>query len=425
MNLINFNIVIESFSVLFCLFGILMIFVGTKMEPKTRLFFSCIVVSNMLSVVSNLLGLLFKGDTGRFARVIIPIVNFSEFFFAYLLSAVFTLYLLFTLGIKIKGNKKIGLLAGYFTVEVLLLVVSQFNGMYYYHDDANVYHRGSWFWLSQAVGIVLLIADAVILIRYRKRLAPKEKFAFWIYILLPAAALIVQLFAYGVYLLLITTSVSIMTMFVLIMMAQVERYCEKERQVSNLQADILLSQIQPHFLYNALTAIYRLCDSKPQKAKEAVSEFAKYLRGNLDSLKQNAPIPFADEFNHIKAYLALEKIRYDDDLEVVYDIKASEFFIPALTVQPLIENAVNHGISDLPHGGTVTLSTREFPDYYEIRVSDNGIGFDPDKLPQDGKSHIGISNVRSRIEMMCHGRLDIVSEAGKGTTATITIPKGV
>ena len=242
---------------------------------------------------------------------------------------------------------------------------------------------------------------------------------------LPAAALIVQLFAYGVYLLLITTSVSIMTMFVLIMMAQVERYCEKERQVSNLQADILLSQIQPHFLYNALTAIYRLCDSKPQKAKEAVSEFAKYLRGNLDSLKQNAPIPFADEFNHIKAYLALEKIRYDDDLEVVYDIKASEFFIPALTVQPLIENAVNHGISDLPHGGTVTLSTREFPDYYEIRVSDNGIGFDPDKLPQDGKSHIGISNVRSRIEMMCHGRLDIVSEAGKGTTATITIPKGV
>ena len=186
----------------------------------------------------------------------------------------------------------------------------------------------------------------------------------------------------------------------------------------------MLSQIQPHFLYNALTSIYRLCDVKPEAAKEAVSNFSKYLRGNLDSIKQTKMISFADELHHLEAYLSLEKIRYDDDLDIKYDIKATEFFIPPLTVQPLVENAVNHGISDMPHGGCVTISTEEMPDRYEIRVRDNGVGFDPDTIPVDGRSHVGISNVRSRLNIMCNGTLDIKSAPGQGAVAIIQIPKG-
>ena len=187
---------------------------------------------------------------------------------------------------------------------------------------------------------------------------------------------------------------------------------------------LVLSQIQPHFLYNALTSIYRLCDVKPEAAKEAVSNFSKYLRGNLDSIKQTKMISFADELKHLQAYLSLEKIRYDDDLDIKYDIKATEFFIPPLTVQPLVENAVDHGISDLPGGGLVTISTEEKRDYYEIRVSDNGVGFDPGKIPIDGRSHVGIANVQSRLNIMCHGTLDIKSAPGDGTVAIIQIPKG-
>ena len=78
----------------------------------------------------------------------------------------------------------------------------------------------------------------------------------------------------------------------------------------------MLSQIQPHFLYNALTSIYRLCDVKPEATKEAVGNFSKYLRGNLDSIKQTKMISFADELHHLEVYLSLEKIRYDDDLEI-------------------------------------------------------------------------------------------------------------
>ena len=198
----------------------------------------------------------------------------------------------------------------------------------------------------------------------------------------------------------------------------------KELALSESNNSLVLSQIQPHFLYNALTSIYRLCDVKPEAAKEAVSNFSKYLRGNLDSIKQTQMISFAEELKHLQAYLALEKIRYGDYLKVEYNIEVAEFFIPPLTVQPLVENAVNHGVSDLPEGGTVTISTKEKDDCYEIRVSDNGVGFNPDEQKNDGRSHVGIANVRSRLKIMCNGTLEIKSEIGKGTETIINIPKG-
>ena len=89
-----------------------------------------------------------------------------------------------------------------------------------------------------------------------------------------------------------------------------------------------------------------------------------------------------------------------------------------------MENAVNYGISDLPEGGIVTISTEENDDFYEIRVSDNGVGFDPETVPEDGRSHLGIANVQSRLNIMCHGTLDIKSSPGDGTVAIIQIPKG-
>ena len=135
-------------------------------------------------------------------------------------------------------------------------------------------------------------------------------------------------------------------------------------------------------------------------------------------------ISFAEELKHLQAYLALEKIRYGDYLKVEYNIEVAGFFIPPLTVQPLVENAVNHGVSDLPEGGTVTISTKEKDDCYEIRVSDNGVGFNPDEQKNDGRSHVGIANVRSRLKIMCNGTLEIKSEIGKGTETIINIPKG-
>ena len=202
--------------------------------------------------------------------------------------------------------------------------------------------------------------------------------------------------------------------------AKVQRL-EQELQESRIS--IMLSQLQPHFLFNVLNSIYYLCGTQPDKARKMVDKFSTYLRDNLESLDQKDMIPFSREFDHIQTYLELEKIRFEEELSVVYDIQTENFLLPVLTVQPLVENAVKHGITKKRGGGVLTLSTREEPGQFVITVSDTGVGFDPAHAPEDGKRHIGIENVRLRLEDMAGGTLRIDSSPGAGTTAVVTIPK--
>lgn len=136
-------------------------------------------------------------------------------------------------------------------------------------------------------------------------------------------------------------------------------------------------------------------------------------------------IPFREELRHVQAYLKLEKMRFDDDLNIIYQIDTTDFFLPSLSIQPLVENAVKHGICQKEEGGTVVLSTKADGDYIEIKVSDDGAGFDPDEEKNDGKPHVGIKNVKQRLHNMCNGTLTITSKPGKGTTIIIRLPKEI
>lgn len=203
---------------------------------------------------------------------------------------------------------------------------------------------------------------------------------------------------------------------------------EAEKQAMELklqesQISIMLSQIQPHFLYNTLNSIYQLCETNPMRARSMVNFFAEYLRNNLSSLEETGLISFETELAHIKTYLEIEKIRFEDTLDIEYDIKCVDFSLPVLTVQPIVENAVKHGTSKKRGGGTVTISTDEDNESYIIKVADTGCGFDPAKPKNDGKRHVGIENVRQRLFNMCEGTLTIESEVGVGTLVTIKIPK--
>lgn len=199
------------------------------------------------------------------------------------------------------------------------------------------------------------------------------------------------------------------------------RTLEQELQESRIS--IMLSQLQPHFLFNVLNSIYYLCGTNPDDARVVVNKFSSYLRNNLESINQKTMIPFSEELDHIQTYLELEKIRFDEELTVVYDIQTDDFFLPILTVQPLVENAVKHGVTKKRGGGIVTLATREETDGFVVTVTDTGIGFDPAHYLDDGKTHIGIQNVRQRLEHMAGGTLEITSAPGCGTTAVIRLPK--
>jgi len=211
------------------------------------------------------------------------------------------------------------------------------------------------------------------------------------------------------------------------MAADIKKHMEEklqtERKLAESRISIMLSQIQPHFLYNALAVISRLCDKDPAKAKKATISFSDYLRGNMSLLESAEPIPFQNELNHTISFLNLESAMYGEALKVIYDIKPIYFKLPALTVQPIAENAIKHGIGKKEGGGTVTISTKETEDNYLVIITDDGVGFDFEKTDDNGEPHIGINNVRLRLSAQCGGSLEIGSKPGAGTIATIIIPK--
>lgn len=204
---------------------------------------------------------------------------------------------------------------------------------------------------------------------------------------------------------------------------EMAEYEKVQHELLQMRVAIMVSQIQPHFLYNSLTSIAQLCEKNPSQAKKATIEFADYMRHNMNSLKDEKPVPFEKELSHLKTYLWLEKMRFGDDLQIEFDIKATDFLIPSLAIQPLVENAVKHGVGMKEDGGTVRISTEEFTDRFEVVVSDDGVGFDPDSPKKDGRIHVGMENVCNRLKTMCDATVDIKSAVGKGTTVTIKIPK--
>ena len=199
------------------------------------------------------------------------------------------------------------------------------------------------------------------------------------------------------------------------------RAAKLEKELEDSRIAIMLSQIKPHFLYNVLNTIYHLYRKEPETAQEAVSSFAEYLRCNMLSIEKSEPIPFREEYQHIQTYLSLEQIRFRDKLSVVYNVEVTDFKVPPLTVEPLVENAVKHGVTKKRGGGIVTISTCKTDEGIQITIADTGVGFDPETYMEDGKQHVGIRNVRDRLWNMVGGSLSITSSEN-GTVAVVTIP---
>ena len=183
---------------------------------------------------------------------------------------------------------------------------------------------------------------------------------------------------------------------------------------------IMMSQIQPHFLYNTLSTIQALCRTDPEKASVVTERFGTYLRKNLESLGQTELIPVSKELEHTKIYSEIENVRFDN-IRVEYDTPETDFMIPALSIQPLVENAIRHGVR-IRQNGIVKVGTVKVSNGYEITVEDNGMGFDTSKIETADNTHIGLRNVRERIKKMCGGTFQIESTENVGTKITLHIP---
>lgn len=302
-------------------------------------------------------------------------------------------------------------------------VVSIWNGMFYAIRPTGLGAPGPYYLLGQIGGYWVVAVLFWILLRHRAVMGGIVALGFASFPVLPLLAAPLQLLCPGIHLMPLLISAALLRIYAFILQEQAQQLQERQLQLTQDRIAISLSQIRPHFLYNTLNSIYYLCASDPKAAQAAIDDFSGYLRGNLESMDQEVEVPLQRELEHVRHYLRLEQMRFDEALRVEYDIQAADFSLPPLTIQPLAENAVKHGLMAREGGGSVVIRTRETKSGYTVEVSDDGVGYDPDALPQDGRAHIGIQNVRERLQDVCRGQLTIESAPGRGTTARIVIPK--
>ena len=329
--------------------------------------------------------------------------------------------------LKLDKNGKFAVYAS-MIMNVLLIpvllscMVNLFYPLYFSIDEQGMYHRESLYVLGQTywpVGLVIIIISLFI-----SKVSLKDKLIITSFVMIPVLHQLITNYSHDISTECAFMLVSIVLIFGVIVARREQKLIKAEKELYESQISVMVSQIQPHFMYNALTSIAMMCTIDPDTAQEATVAFAKYLRGNMDSLKQKAPVPFSQELEHLKNYLYIEKLRFGDKLNIQYDIRAYNFLIPQLSVQPLVENAVKHGVGMKMQGGTVKIASIERENAYEVIISDDGVGFDTSAPPkQDNKSHVGMDNTRMRLREMCGGDVIIDSTVNEGTTATIILPK--
>ncbi len=433
---IAFYFAMELWGAIFCFLAMLWLFINHNPYRKVRNAMIDVVGCNAILSFFDAFAWLFRGRPGVVSLIVLKISNFMVFFATlFMLLAVvryFEVCAELYSGDKPNTDKQKGsftyVLRMIFRIDVIIgivtIAIGAWSGMMYYFDEQNLYHRGPYFAILQVPGIIAMGLMAASVILGRKRLSERLRRFIAFSLIPPVSAVIIQMFIYGYSMLNIAITFSILMLFVEYTLTSSEKAKEDSDRLHQMQVKLMLSQVKPHFIYNVLNTIYYLCKKDPEKAQQAIVVFTRYLRGNLDSLGKDERITLKQEMINTTNYAQLEEMRFGERLHMEYDIKVDDFLVPALCVQSMVENAVKHGVCNKREGGTVRIASREVSDAYIIEVTDDGVGYHPEKKADDGRSHIGVTNTRGRVESMCRGTFDIhAGEDGTGTYVTIRIPK--
>ena len=341
----------------------------------------------------------------------------------YIIKLSMLMHLINVLGIRIKHGSLVGI-AGLFLVCAFVPYI-----LYDY-----IYMATTYMWLQS----VTYLLDMILIYKITEKIIEHKKFAvlYLVVYCATSAGIVIENFYINGY---ISQNVSfIMPIACMVFISsvvlvhfgdtveafkQAKKAAELQKELSDINMTLMLSQIQPHFLYNALNTIKYLTKKDPKAAETAIVKFSSYLRANMDSLTEKEPIPFKKEMEHVQNYIHIESLRFGDRLKVEYDIEYDDFLILPLTIQPIAENAIKHGINQRVDGGTLKISTKESEKEIFIFIEDDGVGFDVNEQNNDGRSHIGIKNIKNRLKEMLNAQVEFDSTIGVGTKVTITIPK--
>ena len=420
------NIAIETWGVAFCGLGILCVLFLLRADNSFRRLLLVAFSMDLVTCGGDVLAGLFRGQEGTLAWAMVHFGNYATFVGGYLLIGVLTVYL--CLRIEEAGGPSYR--SWYLVVLAIsgVLCLLVFANVFFYIDESNLYHRNDSYWVGLACVEVIQALNTALVVVNRKVLERYTLVCLLFYTIAPIIAAAVQASVYGVNLIVVASVLGLAVMFLEIYLHASNELVKRTDELAKSQVEaaesriaVMVSQIQPHFLFNSLDTIYGLVDESPERAKEAIASFSRYLRTNLNSLKHTRPVPLEREMEHVRTYLELERMSDESRLEYELDIQATGFSVPALSVQTLAENAVKHGLGGREHGGKVIIRVREQATEYTVAVVDNGVGFDVEEIER--AEGIGIANTQERLAAMCDGTIEVTSRAGSGTSAVMHIPK--
>lgn len=370
--------------------------------------------------VSNLILWNVTDVEGYGYMIVSYICLFCESLFSSMILPVLNRFLLYCAGKNTRKNPLVYITDLLWLVYFVLLVIAQFTKWIYYYTPDNEYFRGPLYPILLVPLVLLMAVNLFALFKYRAKLSRRYFIAFAVYFLVPLLCMVIQMFYSTVLMAVLGSAVSAIIMLWIIVLDQMERSVAQANEIAHQRASINVLQMRPHFIYNTMMTIYYLCKQDADKAQQVTLDFTEYLRKNFSAIASENTVPFADELKHTQAYLAVEQAQHEDNLFIEFDTPHTRFRVPPLTLQPLVENAVKHGMDIEGDPLHIYVKTRLTDNGSEVIVENDGHGFNP---ADDNEPHIALNNIRQRLKMMCKGKLKIAPRDGGGTVVTVFIPQ--
>ena len=400
------------------IFGLILSLISHNTEKWTKRFFIIFFSILILYVSSHILTQItqFFLDFASATRVAV----FLKILSASMLLPLLTLYLLHCCGEHWNKSMVLKFEMILWVLNSFLLVAAQFSTDIYYISPDSSYHRGPWYALLIILPMLVIALILIILFRDRNKLSKKQFISFLTYLSLPLFGMFLQIRIYGPSFIVYSIVFSALFLFLVTSTDQTEKYLLQKEESARQHASLMALQMRPHFSYNTLMSIYYLCSQDTKKAQQVILDFTVYLRKNYTAMLKDDMIPFTEELEHTKAYISVEQVRFENQLSVEFDTPHTIFRLPPLTLQPIVENAVKHGIDPERKPLHISIHTRKTVNGSRITIEDNGPGY---KQTDSNEPHIALANIRERVDLMCGGSLSISPRGGGGTVITVLIPE--
>jgi len=383
-------------AILFGIFGLILTFIARDLDRWPKRLCVAILVSTVANAALEVLTM----GAVSLSQPLFRASFFADTLLAPLPSLLVFAYFLDCCGENYRKSTVMRVQWGLGAAMVAAAIVGQLNGEFY--TATGLEARGG-FWLELTVLLSLVISAVcfIALIRRWKKLSTVQRVMFCACFLTSAWIKIILVELY-------------------LMAGLIRRYQEQKEETVRQRTQVAVLQMRPHFIYNTLMSIYYLCAQDPQKAQQVILDFSRYLQGSFTAIANEATIPFTEELEHTRAYLAVEQARYQGQLFVEFDTPNTFFRIPSLTLQPIVENAVKHGLDPDLEPLYVSIVTEETDEDIRITVEDTGPGYAPS---DEDAPHFALNNIRDRLKSMCGGSLEIEPREAGGTKVTVLIPR--